>query len=136
MNERDSEAVEGLLLDKGFEKVPTPEEADLVLYNTCSIRDHAEQKVFGRMGSFRKLKESNPGLIVGIMGCMAQEHGDNFFKKNPEIDLVCGPGNLSQIPDLVEEIRESAPRDSRSTSWTTSMVWKAFSTVSAPSKPT
>jgi tRNA-2-methylthio-N6-dimethylallyladenosine synthase len=106
MNERDSEAVEGLLLDRGFEKVQSPEGADLVLYNTCSIRDHAEQKVFGRMGSFRKMKEKNPELIVGIMGCMAQEHGENFFKKNPEIDLVCGPGNLSQIPDLVQEIRQ------------------------------
>lgn len=81
------------------------EEADLVLYNTCSVRDHAEQKIFGRIGDFRKLKEKNPHLIVGIIGCMAQEHGKNFFKKNPEIDLVCGPGNLNQIPDLVEEIK-------------------------------
>jgi tRNA-2-methylthio-N6-dimethylallyladenosine synthase len=105
MNERDSEAVEGLLIDRGYEKASLPEEADLLLYNTCSIRDHAEQKVFGRIGSFRKLKEENPGLVIGIMGCMAQEHGNAFFRKNPEIDLVCGPGNLSQIPDLVEEIK-------------------------------
>ena len=105
MNERDSEAVTGLLLDRGYQTTPVVEEADLILYNTCSVRDHAEQKVFGRIGSFRKLKEENPALIIGIIGCMAQEHGASFFKKNPEIDLVCGPGNLSQIPALVEEIR-------------------------------
>ncbi|MGH7197549.1 MAG: tRNA (N6-isopentenyl adenosine(37)-C2)-methylthiotransferase MiaB [Candidatus Omnitrophota bacterium] len=105
MNERDSEAVEGLLLERGYEKTSLPEEADLLLYNTCSIRDHAEQKVFGRIGNFRQFKERNPRLIIGILGCMAQEHAGAFFKKNPEIDLVCGPGNLSQVPDLVEEIK-------------------------------
>jgi tRNA-2-methylthio-N6-dimethylallyladenosine synthase len=111
MNERDSEAVEGLLFGRGYEKTRRMEDADVVLVNTCSVRDHAEQKVFGRMGQFRKLKERNPGLVVGIMGCMAQEHGGAFFRKNPEIDLVCGPGNLRQIPDLVEEIeRNRAPR--------------------------
>ena len=106
MNERDSEAVTGILLDRGFETTPVLEEADLIIYNTCSVRDHAEQKVFGRMGYFHKLKEQNPNLVVGIVGCMAQEHGQNFFRKNPDIDLVCGPGNLSQIPDLVEEIQQ------------------------------
>ncbi len=104
MNERDSEAVTGLLLDRGYESTQDPETADLLLYNTCSVRDHAEQKVFGRMGTFAKLKARNPKLVIGILGCMAQEHGDNFFKKNPEIDIVCGTGNLSQIADLVEEI--------------------------------
>lgn len=107
MNERDSEAVTGLLLGRGYESVASAEEADLVLYNTCSVRDHAEQKVFGRMGHFRKLKEKNPRVVIGIVGCMAQEHGHTFFKKNPDIDLVCGPGNLNQIPDLAEEIRET-----------------------------
>ena len=110
MNERDSEAVTGLLLDRGYEQTQAPESADLLLYNTCSVRDHAEQKVFGRMGHFKKLKENNPDLVIGIVGCMAQEHGNNFFRKNPEIDLVCGPGNLSQIPDLVDEIRGGARR--------------------------
>ncbi len=107
MNERDSEAVSGLLIGRGYEKTQVAEEADLLLYNTCSVRDHAEQKIFGRIGNFRKMKEVNPNLIVGIVGCMAQEHGARFFKKNPEIDLVCGPGNLSQIPDLVDEIRNA-----------------------------
>ena len=107
MNERDSEAVTGLLLDRGFENTSEIGEADLILYNTCSVRDHAEQKVFGRMGHFRKLKENNPKLVIGIVGCMAQEHGQKFFRKNPEIDLVCGPGNLSQIPHLVDEITAS-----------------------------
>ena len=106
MNERDSEAVEGLMIGRGFQTTPSIEDADVVLYNTCSVRDHAEQKVFGRMGDFLKLREKNPRLIIGILGCMAQEHGDNFFKKNPEIDLVCGTGNLNQVPDLVESIEE------------------------------
>ncbi len=111
MNERDSEAVEGLLIGRGYESASSMEAADLILYNTCSVRDHAEQKVFGRMGAFRKLKEKNPALIIGILGCMAQEHGDSFFKKNSEIDLVCGSGNLSQVPDLVAEIeRHRSPK--------------------------
>ncbi len=106
MNERDSEGVLGLLMERGYQETPRAEEADLILYNTCSVRDHAEQKVFSRIGHFRELKENHPGLVIGIIGCMAQEHGENFFKNNPEIDLVCGPGNLNQIPDLVEEIEE------------------------------
>ncbi len=111
MNERDSEAVTGILFDRGYTAAASPEEADLLLYNTCSVRDHAEQKLFGRMGAFRKLKEANPSLVIGILGCMAQEHGDSFFRKNPEIDLVCGPGNLSQVPDLVEAIEaDRSPR--------------------------
>ena len=104
MNERDSEAVTGLLLERGYEAAFSPEEADLLLYNTCSVRDHAEQKVFGRMGAFGKLKEKNPKLVIGILGCMAQEHGKDFFRMNSEIDLVCGTGNLGQVADLVEEI--------------------------------
>ncbi len=111
MNERDSEAVTGLLFDRGYEAVSLVEEADLILYNTCSVRDHAEQKIFGRMGSFRKLKEKKPELVIGILGCMAQEHGGNFFRMNPEIDLVCGTGNLNQVPDLVEEVlKKRAPK--------------------------
>ena len=106
MNERDSEAVTGLLMDRGYENTPTMEEADLILYNTCSVRDHAEQKLFGRMGAFGKLKKQKPNLVIGILGCMAQEHGGDFFKMNPEIDLVCGTGNLSQVADLVEEVRQ------------------------------
>jgi tRNA-2-methylthio-N6-dimethylallyladenosine synthase len=111
MNERDSEAVTGLLLEYGFEKASAMERADLVLVNTCSVRDHAESKVFGLFGKFKELKQKNPNLVVGIIGCMAQAHGSRFFKKCPEIDLVCGPGNLNQIPSLVEQIRKSrAPR--------------------------
>lgn len=111
MNERDSEAVNGILLGRGFESTSSLEDADVIFYNTCSVRDHAEQKVFGRMGAFKKLKEKKPNLVVGILGCMAQEHGSNFFKKNPEIDIVCGPGNLSQIADLVAEVEEKrSPR--------------------------
>ncbi len=111
MNERDSEAVTGLLYARGWTGVSSPEEADLLLYNTCSIRDHAEQKVFGRMGGFRKLKEKNPKLIIGILGCMAQEHGTDFFRRNPGIDLVCGTGNLADVPALVEDIeRQRGPR--------------------------
>jgi tRNA-2-methylthio-N6-dimethylallyladenosine synthase len=106
MNERDSEAVTGLLFERGYEAAGSVEEADLLLYNTCSVRDHAEQKIFGRMGAFGKLKEKNPELVIGILGCMAQEHGDNFFRMNPEIDLVCGTGNLNQVPDLVEAVLE------------------------------
>lgn len=111
MNERDSEIVLGNLFKRGYVPASDAGSADLLLYNTCSIRDHAEQRLFGRMGHFKHLKAARPGMIIGILGCMAQEHGPEFFRRNPEIDLVCGTGNLSQVPDLVEAIREDrAPR--------------------------
>ena len=106
MNVSDSELMLGRLAAAGYSPVEKPDGADVILVNTCAIRDHAEQKVFGRMGHFRRLKENNPNLVIGIIGCMAQEHGNDFFRMNPEIDLVCGTGNLSQVPDLVEEILE------------------------------
>ncbi|MCG3175539.1 MAG: tRNA-2-methylthio-N(6)-dimethylallyladenosine synthase [Candidatus Omnitrophica bacterium] len=111
MNERDSEIVLGQLFRRGYRPADSPESADLLLYNTCSVRDHAEQRVFGRMGHFKHLKAARPGMVIGILGCMAQEHGPDFFRRNPEIDLVCGTGNLAQVPDLVEAIAEDrAPR--------------------------
>jgi tRNA-2-methylthio-N6-dimethylallyladenosine synthase len=139
MNERDSEAVTGLLMGRGFTSAPSIEEADLILYNTCSVRDHAEQKVFGRMGAFKKLKEKNPGLVIGILGCMAQEHGSDFFKINPEIDIVCGTGNLSQIGELVEEVQErragGLPAAWPSTGWTTTTPSTASLSAATPFGP-
>ncbi len=113
MNERDTEAVTGLMMDRGYETTRAIDEADVILYNTCSVRDHAEQKLFGRMGEFKKMKARRPGLVIGILGCMAQQHGADFFKQNPEIDLVCGTGNLSQVPELVEEIRSGGSKGPR-----------------------
>lgn len=105
MNERDSEAVLGLLRQAGYAGTDSVESADVILFNTCSVRDHAEARLFGLKGKLRELKEQKPGLLIGVLGCMAQEYGKRLFKKFPEADLVCGPGNLKELPDLLEVAR-------------------------------
>jgi tRNA-2-methylthio-N6-dimethylallyladenosine synthase len=102
MNERDSEAVKGLLLEHEFSLTPDMEMADVILLNTCSVRQHAEDRIFGRSGLLSDIKKRKPHTVVGIMGCMAQQHGSKFFNRIPSLDLVCGPGNLSEMPSLVK----------------------------------
>lgn len=104
MNERDSEAVKGLLLERSYDFTDDMEEADVVLFNTCSVRQHAEDRVFGRAGDLARIKRRRPETVVGILGCMAQEHGADFFRRIPLLDLVCGPGNLSDLPDIIDRV--------------------------------
>ncbi len=107
MNVRDSEGVRGLLAQDGFEFTDLMEEAQVILFNTCSVRQHAEDRIFGRSGILTKVKKKNPDTIIGIMGCMAQEHGSKFFRRMPSLDLVCGPGNMDEIPELIKRITNS-----------------------------
>ena len=104
MNERDSEAAKGLLLERSYDFTDEMGEADVILLNTCSIRQHAEDKIFGRKGMLAKAKTAKPGTVVGILGCMAQQHGAKFFNKIPSLDLVCGPGNISDLPQILERV--------------------------------
>ena len=106
MNERDSEGVKGLLMERGYSFTDNIEDAEVVLLNTCSVRQHAEDRVFGRSGILSRIKKERPETIVGVLGCMAQEHGARFFKRMPALDLVCGPGNISEIPDILERLFE------------------------------
>src|SRR5690242_15896906 len=101
MNVLDSELVLGQLRAQGYESVEDRDEADVILYNTCSVREHAEQKVWSRLGELRDRKRDEPDLVIGVIGCMAERDGTNLFRKYPHVDVLCGPGELDKLPGLV-----------------------------------
>ena len=106
MNERDSQEVLGMLTAQGYEIAPKPEDADVILLNTCSVREHAEERAFGKMGELSVLKQDNPNLVLGIIGCMAKLQQDRIFKRLPKVDLIAGPAELYDLPYLLAEIQE------------------------------
>jgi tRNA-2-methylthio-N6-dimethylallyladenosine synthase len=101
MNELDSELVAGQLRALGFRFVSSAEEADVVLYNTCSVREHAEQKVWSRLGELAVRKREEPALVVGVLGCMAERDGVDLIRRMPVVDVMCGPGELDKLPSLL-----------------------------------
>src|SRR5437660_6906442 len=101
MNVLDSELVLGQLRAQGYESVEDREDADVIIYNTCSVRQHAEQKVWSRLGELRGRKQEQPDLVIGVIGCMAERDGQNIFKKYPHVDILCGPGELDKLPTMV-----------------------------------
>lgn len=103
MNFNDSEIVASILEKEGFGATRNYEEADLVLLNTCSIREKAEQTVRKRLGEFRRIKEANPGLLVGVLGCMAERLKTKFLEEEKLVDLVIGPDAYRTLPGLIEE---------------------------------
>ena len=107
MNVLDSELVMGQLRALGYEATADMTGADLVLLNTCSVRDHAEQKALSRLGALRKPKEQKRDMIIGVIGCMAERDPEGVFSKMPHVDLVCGPGELNKIPALISEVEQS-----------------------------
>ena len=103
MNEYDSDRMQDLLnLSHGFETVKSAEEADLILLNTCSIREKAQEKVFHQLGRWKKLKEKNPDLKIGVGGCVASQEGAKITKRAPYVDLVFGPQTVHRVPTLYE----------------------------------
>jgi tRNA-2-methylthio-N6-dimethylallyladenosine synthase len=102
MNELDSELVEGQLRALGYGFTPDPEVADVVLYNTCSVREHAEQKVWSRLGELSLRKQGQPELVVGVLGCMAERDGVDLVRRMPVVDVLCGPGELDKLPALLD----------------------------------
>lgn len=110
MNVLDSEMVVADLRRHGYELVGTPAEADTVLLNTCSVREHAEEKIYSQLGRLRIDKASRPDLVIGVMGCMAQKDQKIIFDRAPYVDLVVGPGQLQQIPELLEKARSGEGR--------------------------
>src|SRR5688572_24943591 len=101
MNVLDSELVLGQLRAHGYEAVSDRDAADVVIFNTCSVREHAEQKVWSRLGQLRIEKQNRPGLVIGVIGCMAEREGTSIFRKHPHIDILCGPGELDKLPAMV-----------------------------------
>src|SRR6202167_5629998 len=101
MNVLDSELVLGQLRAQGYTSVDDRDEADVILYNTCSVREHAEQKVWSRLGELRPRKAADPGLVIGVIGCLAERDGVNLFKRHPYVDILCGPGELDKLAGMV-----------------------------------
>src|SRR5438270_8301036 len=106
MNERDSEQVAHSLLERGFERAERETDADVVLLNTCSIRDMAEQKALGKMGMLGAIAKRNPETVFGFLGCMAQARGESLFKGLPHLDLVVGTQKFHRVADYVDQARE------------------------------
>ncbi len=102
MNVHDSEKVIGTLLSQGYRQVETVEEADLVLYNTCSIRDKAEQKVFHRLADYKKYQKQ--GKVFGVLGCVAQQEGEKIFERAPHVSMVCGSASYRNLPQMLVQI--------------------------------
>jgi tRNA-2-methylthio-N6-dimethylallyladenosine synthase len=101
MNKLDSALVSAALKDAGFEMTDNEKDAEAVLINTCSVRQHAEERVLSHLGNLKHIKESRPELVVGVIGCMAQRMGGELLK-HPAVDIVCGPGQITQIVELVK----------------------------------
>src|SRR2546421_6394627 len=103
MNERDSEQVAHSLIARGYERVSCETEADVVLLNTCSVRDLAEQKALGKMGMLGSLSRQRP-VVYGFLGCMAQSRGASLLKEVPHLDLVVGTQKFHRVADYVDEV--------------------------------
>ena len=107
MNERDSEAVAFKLQERGYAIVDHEDKADIVLLNTCSVRDQAEQKAIGKAGYLAKRKRKNPRFIFGIMGCMAQNRGEGLIDRLPDLDLIVGTQKFHRVPDYLDGLTNS-----------------------------
>ena len=104
MNVHDSEKVIGTLVHEGYQQVETVEQADLILYNTCSIRDKAEQKVFHRLNDYKKLLKQ--GKKFGVLGCVAQQEGEKIFERAPWVSLVCGSASYRNLPQMLTQLED------------------------------
>jgi tRNA-2-methylthio-N6-dimethylallyladenosine synthase len=108
MNVHDSEKVIGTLIGQGYRQVDTPEAAELVFYNTCSIRDKAEQKVFSRLQQFKK--EHGKGKTFAVLGCVAQQEGEKIFEKAPHVSMVCGSASYNRLPEMLVQLETGGRR--------------------------
>ena len=106
MNEYDSDKMADVLnVSEGLVRTDTPEDADIILFNTCSVREKAQEKVFSDLGRVRELKKKNPNLVIGVGGCVASQEGAAIIKRAPYVDVVFGPQTLHRLPDLLRERR-------------------------------
>jgi tRNA-2-methylthio-N6-dimethylallyladenosine synthase len=107
MNEYDSTRMVDVLREaEGFERAERPEDADLLLLNTCSVREKAQEKVFSLLGQWRSLKQARPGVIIGVGGCVASQEGEGIVERAPCVDLVFGPQTLHRLPEMISELRD------------------------------
>ena len=104
MNQYDSSLVEGKFRKQGYATTDQVEDADVVLFNTCSVREHAESKAYSRLGLAGVRKREGESLIVGVLGCMAERDGIDMLRRFPQVDLLCGPGELDKLPSLIVNV--------------------------------
>src|ERR1700733_14352945 len=108
MNDHDSEKVAGVLVSRGYQQVESPDSGSLILYNTCSIREKAAQKVFSRLGEYRTRQKD--GQIIGVLGCLAQQEGEEIFERAPWVSLVCGSASYRKLPELLAQLEAGNQR--------------------------
>src|SRR5437763_11082971 len=110
MNVLDSEIVVGSLRRQGYELTHEPADADVIFFNTCSVRQHAEDKIYSALGRLRGHKKQYPEKVLGVLGCMAQKDQELILKRAPHVDIVCGTGQLARLPELIAEVEKSGEK--------------------------
>src|SRR5438477_11102544 len=107
MNVLDSELVVGSLRRQGYEITHEATQADVILFNTCSVRQHAEDKIYSALGRLRSHKQRHPNKILGVLGCMAQKDQELIRRRAPHVDIICGTGQLARLPELIAEVEKT-----------------------------
>lgn len=110
MNDYDSELIGWLLERMHYAPTEDSETADVAIFNTCCVRDNADQKVYGRVGDFKRFKQTNPGQVLAVAGCLAQKDGEAFLERFPQVDIVVGTHNLQDLPDLIARVQQGEGR--------------------------
>jgi tRNA-2-methylthio-N6-dimethylallyladenosine synthase len=103
MNERDSETIAGIIMGLGYEKAASAFDADLIIFNTCCVRESAERKIYGRLNELRRLKNNKPNILLGVGGCMAQKDKERVLTKAPHVDFIFGTHNLGELPEIIRQ---------------------------------
>src|SRR3954465_5998235 len=107
MNVLDSELVVGALRRQGYELAEAPADADVIFFNPCRVREHAEEKIYSALGRLRGHMARHPDKVLGVLGCMAQKDQEKILRRAPFVDIICGTGQLAQLPELIEQARAS-----------------------------
>src|SRR5207248_8621684 len=107
MNVLDSELVVGALRRQGYELTHKAVDADVIFFNTCSVRQHAEDKIYSALGRLRPHKKRHPEKVIGVLGCMAQKDQELIRRRAPYVDIVCGTGQLARLPELIEAVQRT-----------------------------
>src|SRR3954462_8190214 len=107
MNVLDSELVVGSLRRQGYELTNEATAADVILFNTCSVRQHAEDKIYSHLGQLRGHKQRHPDKVIGVLGCMAQKDQELIKKRAPHVDIICGTGQLAKLLELIAEVKKT-----------------------------
>jgi tRNA-2-methylthio-N6-dimethylallyladenosine synthase len=138
MNERDSEIIEQLLAQDGYVPTDSAVGADVVLINTCSIREKAEQKVFSLLGQLREEKASNPNLLIGVTGCVAQQEGEHIRERMPHVDLIVGTQQIYRLPEMLDRLTQRVSAREIATDLEASFAIPPFQKllINAPPSPT